>query len=168
MSRTKPVIKKIEDLDQANEALKEIALCELKLKEIDADALKKITRIKEEAERIGKDDRETIAALGNALAVFGEYEKTDLFKKKRTLSLTFGDIGFRKSSKISVKKTTIDLLKKFKFNEAIRTKETIDKDELKKWPKEKLTQVGAKLKEEDTFFYETKKDKLNEEMVRTA
>lgn len=166
--RQKPKAVKIESLEQANEALREIALNEIRLRQIDARANEEIAKVKSEAEKEGKESRERIAILGNALAIYAEYEKDDLFSKKKTVALTFGDFGFRKSTKVSIKKITLDLLKKLGYADAIRTKETVNKDELKKWPKEKLTQVGAKLAEEDVFFYETNKEKVNEDILRSA
>ena len=166
MTRTRLTIKKIETLDEADEALKEIKIRELTLEKIKNETEQAIQKIREDAAKKAKPYQNEIAAIENALALFGDYNKDELFSKKKSITLNFGNIGFRKSTKVSTKKTTLELLKKFGLKTAIRTKETIDKDELKKWDKEKLAQVGAKLKEDDIFYYET--NELMNDMVQSA
>ena len=78
--------------------------------------------------------------------------------------LSFGKTGYRLSTKVIIKKVanTISALKKLGMTDCITTKESVNKDMLRTYPEEKLFEVGASLKKEDTFWYETDRDKLKD------
>jgi len=157
----------IKNLDEANLALAEIGRLQLKLEAIDGKASEKIGKIKEDAAKAGEDARKRIAELDSALALFAEYNKTDLFREKKTINLSYGNIGFRLSTKVSVKKTTLELLKKL-FPQGLRIKEEIDKEELKTWDDSQLAQVDAAKVEQDTFFYEVNREEVNKDLMKAG
>lgn len=157
----------IKNLDEANAALAEIGKLQLALEAIDGKASERIGKIKEGAAKAGEDARNRIQELDAALALFAEYNKTDLFRDKKTINLSYGNIGFRLSTKVSVKKTTLDLLKKL-FPQGLRIKEEIDKEELKNWGDSQLAQVDAAKVEQDTFFYEVNREEVNKDLMKAG
>ena len=92
------------------------------------------------------------------MAIYSEYNKEELFKDKKTIELTFGQFGFRQSTSISVKKNTLDLLKEHGFREAIKVKESVNKDILRDWSDERLALVNAKRVVKDSFWVEVKEN----------
>jgi phage host-nuclease inhibitor protein Gam len=75
-----------------------------------------------------------------------------LFKDKKTVQLSFGNFGYRKSTSISVKKTTLELLKKLGLDRYIRVKEEPDKEAMADMDDEALAQADAVRKVKDDFF----------------
>lgn len=155
----------IKNLDEVNLALAEIGNLQLKLEAIDGKASEKIGKIKEAAAKEGEAARERITALDSALALYAEYNKTELFKERKTLALSYGNIGFRLSTKVSTKKTTLELLKKLFPGKGVRIKEELDKEELKTWEDPDLAQVDAAKVEQDTFFYEVNREEINKALL---
>lgn len=108
MARLKPKQTKINSLSEADHILKEIGIAEMELEAIDSQAQKEIGEIKENAVKQGEPLRKKIAELSSLLGVYAEYNKEDFFKDKKTIELTFGIFGYRKSTSISVKKQLLN------------------------------------------------------------
>ena len=122
MARLKPQVGKIDTLDQANLVLKEIGLLEKELEAIDAEAHKQIAEIKADAAKKGEGIRKRIADDSALLSAYAGYNKAELFKDKKSVQLSFGVFGYRKSTSISVKKTTLQLLRKLGLTKCILVK----------------------------------------------
>lgn len=157
--------RQIKNLDEANLALAEIGSCRIKLEAIDGTASEQIGRIKEQAAKEGEESRSRIQALESALALYAEYNKAELFRDKKTVSLSYGNIGYRLSTKVHVKRSTVELLKKLFGGKGLRIKEEVDKDELKSWDEADLVQVDAAKTEQDTFFYEVNREEVNKNLL---
>lgn len=155
----------IKDLDDANKALSQIAEYQIRLESIDGNAAQEIGKLKERAAKEGEPFRQKIADLENALALYAEYNKQELFADKKTISLSWGDMGFRESTKVSVKKTTLELLKKLFAGRAVRVQEAVDKNELAKFQDEELAQVDAAKVTQDAFWYEVNRDEVNKSLM---
>ncbi len=171
MSKTRTRIEstiQIKTLDDANMALAEIGTVTLQLEVIDGKATKHIGAIKEKAARDGETGRNRIKELENALHLFAEYNKLELFRDAKTQQLAYGNFGFRKSTTVSVKKVTLDLLKKLFGGKGVRTKEEVDKEILKDFSDEELAQVDAAKVEKDTFFYEVNREEVNKNMLKAG
>jgi phage host-nuclease inhibitor protein Gam len=123
MARLKPSVKKIETIEEANLVFKEIGLLESELEAIDIEAHKAIAEIKSRAAEDGAGKRKRVAELSGLLGAFAEYNKEGLFRDKKSVQLSFGVFGYRKSTSISVKKTTLELLRKLGLERYIRVKE---------------------------------------------
>ena len=93
--------------------------------------------------------------------------KASFLNLLKTINLSYGNIGFRLSTKVSVKKTTLELLKKL-FPQGLRIKEEIDKEELKTWDDSQLAQVDAAKVEQDTFFYEVNREEVNKDLMKAG
>ena len=161
---------KIKDLKQADHVLYDIAGIQSELEKIDTDADKEIAEIKEKASIAGEGLRNRLVQLEQALLLYAEYHKEDLFAEKRSVGLSFGKLSFHHSTRISIKgrpeqKSTLFLLKKLFKGKAVRLKEEVNKDELKDWPAEKLAQINAKREEQDNFGYETDRQAVNEGLL---
>jgi phage host-nuclease inhibitor protein Gam len=166
MARLKPNVKKIESLEDANLTLKEIGLLERELEAIDSDAHKQIAEIKTAAVKAGKPLIKRIADLSALLGAYAEYNRAELFRDKKTVQLSFGIFGYRKSTSISVKKTTIGLLKKLGLEKYIRVKEEADKEAMAALDDETLTQADAVRKVKDDFFCEADKEEINKDLLK--
>ncbi len=184
MSRQKPKAV-IENLDDANDALYDIALCQLELQKIDTKASERVAAAQKEAELEGRVYRADIDKNEALILAFAEKKKGELFAesgkankdKKRAQKLTFGKFGYQKSTSIEIKdeKEVIKLIeiKKKKLavtlglNAAIKREPKIQKKELQKFNDETLKQFGITRKSDDTFFYETDIDAVNLDLQKS-
>ncbi len=161
MARTKIADEMVlKDWNDVDITLKEIAENELELEKIATEMNEKVHDIKLEAEMKAKVHKDNIDRLGMYVKNFMDANKTEL--KGKTKVLTFGKTGFRLSTKVVIKKVanTLSALKKLNMLDCITVKESVNKEILKTYPEEKLFEVGASLQKEDTFWYETDRDKL--------
>lgn len=166
MARTRiieaPAFKSWEDV---NGALREIALEEIALADIDGEMNQQIIGIKKVAEQDAKPHNDRIARLAKDINEFVSEHRDDLGKRK-TKTLTFGECGFRQSTTITVPAAkdklaeVIRRLRARKMTDCIAVKETVNKDILRQHGEEKVVAVGATWKQKDVFWYEAARDKL--------
>ncbi len=181
---------KIESLDDVNMALKDIGLAQKELDAIDAKANAEIAKIKEKALKDGESLRTKITESASKIQSYAEYNKDELFKDAKSLELSFGKIGYRKSTKISVKKTTLEMLKRLldgrktelekaeseekrnaitvlitKIQSCIRVKEEPDKESLGLMDDAFLQTVGASRKITNDFFCEANIEEVNKDLL---
>lgn len=166
--RIKPQVGKIQSLEDVNIALRDIGLAEKELEAIDTAAHKKIAEIKTEAAKKGEELRNRIAEISAKVQAYAEYNREDLFKERKSIELSFGIIGFRKTTKISVKKTTLELLKKLSLTKCVRIKEEPNKEAMAELDDETLLQVDAVRKVTDDFFCQTNTEEVNKDLLRSA
>ncbi len=173
-NRKKPAksssLSKIKDLSQADLCLRKIGAIQKQLDEIDNETSAQIAKIKDEAAKSGKHLRKALLDLEQCLLSYAEYNKDDLFTNKRSVKLVYGRLAFHRSTKIYIKKqpeekSTLYLLKALFNGEGIRIKEEVNKDELKEWPMNKLSQVNAKRQEHDNFSYDLDHEAVNEALL---
>ncbi|MBQ7619008.1 MAG: host-nuclease inhibitor Gam family protein [Treponema sp.] len=167
-TRYKPSMAKLESLDDVNLALRDIGLAEKELEAIDNEANKRIAEIKTETAKEGEKLRSRIQDLSAKIAAFAEYNKAELFKDNKSVELSFGKFGWRKTTKISVKKTTLELLKKMKLFQYIRCKEEPDKNAMTELTDDALLQVDACRKITDDFFCEADTEEVNKDLLKSA
>nr|DAU19706.1 MAG TPA: hypothetical protein [Caudoviricetes sp.] len=166
--RIKPQVGKLESLDDVNLALRDIGLKEKELDAIDSKAAKEIAEIKTKAAKDGEELRKEIAETAGKIQAFAEYNKAELFKDKKSVDLSFGKIGYRQSTKISVKKTTLELLKKLGFKSCVRIKEECDKDAMGNLSDDDLKSVDAARKVSNDFFCEANMEEVNKDLLKQA
>lgn len=155
----------ITDRVEAQAALREIAGLDRELSKIEADMNETIDQAKANAATDAADFEARRKELVNGLAYFAEVNKGALFKKKRSLKLKFGVIGFRMSAAIKgLPKNTLAMVlekvKSYGFTDAVRLKEELNKDVMRAWTKEKLATVGAQLVVKDEFYIEINQEEL--------
>jgi phage host-nuclease inhibitor protein Gam len=168
MARYKPTPEKLETLEDVNSALRELGLLEREIETIDAGAQKQIGDIKAAAAKQGEPLRKKIAELSAKIGAFAEYNKADLFKDRKSVDLTFGVFGFRKSTSISVKKTTVALLEKLLLDKYVRVEKQPDKEAMKEMDDDSLAQVDAVRKVKDDFFCEPNREEVNKDLLKQA
>lgn len=163
MARKKVKETYLKDWEAVNFTLKEIAEHEQTLQRLEADMNARIDEIKL-AESFEADPHiKSIKILEKRVKEFVLEHKEDLGNKK-TRELTFGNTGFRKSTKLVIKDTAGTILKLIanKMNDCVNVKKTINKENLRKYSDERIAAAGAEIKVEDVFWYETKQEKLSE------
>lgn len=156
----------VRDLTQANAALGEIAQLKRNIEIIETDMNDSIDRIKRAADAFAAPRRARLEALANGLSAFAEFNKNSLFAKKRGVELSFGTLGFRRSSEIKPKgrgtwAQVLNKIKELGASEAIRIREDVNRDTLRAWPEERLEILGVTRVDKDLFWYELKTETLN-------
>lgn len=101
------------------------------------------------------------ANLERQLKEFGESRRID-FAEVRNRELTFGSIGFRRSTSVVIKKVgdTLQALIDLGLTQCVRTKQEPDKDAMRELSSETLASCGAALKVVDAFGYEIKREQI--------
>lgn len=193
MARYKSDNGKIESLEEVDLTLKEIGIAEQQLAAIDAKCNEAIAKLKEKALKDGESLRNSINAKVEKIQSFAEYNKNELFKDAKSIELNFGKIGYRKSTKISVKKTTLELLKKIlagkklliqetqeeekknllvematRIEACIRVKEEVNKEALGLMDDSFLPEVGACRKVTNDFFCEATPEEVNKDLLKAG
>lgn len=155
-----PALKSWEEVDNT---LKQIREAEIELSKIAADAERCMIDIRQHAEEAAQPYKDQIKRMELQLKEFSVTNKGDLTGKTKELS--FGRVGFRMSTKLVLPKaieTVITQLRKNGMGDCIITKESVNKEILKNYDEKTILAVGGSLKKEDTFWYETKQEKIAE------
>lgn len=164
--RVKPVVNMVpvKTIEEADKSLKEIALRKIELKRIDADAQEAIDLIKEEAAKKAEKFKKEIKEYEEGVIAFAQTNQDELFKKKKTVTLTFGEFGFRQSTKIQIRshEATVTKLKEIGKTNAIVIEEKANKNILATFKDEELEEVHCKRKVEDNFWYEIDEESITE------
>lgn len=155
-----PALKSWEEVDNT---LKQIREAEIELGRIAADAERCMIDIRQQAEESAQPYKDKIKQMELQLKEFTITNKADL--KGKTMELAFGRVGFRMSTRLVLPKaleTVIRQLRKNGMGDCIITKESVNKEILKTYDETTILSVGASLKKEDTFWYETRQEKIAE------
>jgi len=145
------------DLDQVDQALYEVAQLKARIKAAEAAAEERINAVKAAAAETAAPHLARIGELERAILTFAESHRDTVFAKgRKSVELQFGSLGYRKSTKISVRKSTLDKLKELGFEDGIRRTEAVNKEALQDWPDDRLTLVDARRQVDDLFWYEVK------------
>lgn len=166
LKRKKPLnVFPVKSVGDVNEALSNIAMHQRELIAIETKMNSDIDKIKANSTVMAVKHEKKLQGLENGIQAFSEYNKEDLFQKKKSIDLSFGTIGFRKASKLKpVAKNTwarvLEILKEKGFKSAVRVKENPNKEILGEWSDEKLATVNVKRHTTDQFWYEVKEEEL--------
>lgn len=158
----------IKTVADAEQALGEIGSLLNEIDKIDQKGTEKISAIKAKMAKDGADFRNRIKSIESNLALYAKYNKADLFKDKKSVDTAYGSFGFRKSTKVRVKKTTLELLKKLYPGHGIRIKEEPDKDQLKDWRDDDLAAIDAAKTTKDEFGYEVNREEVNKQLLKQS
>ncbi|MGN1144894.1 MAG: host-nuclease inhibitor Gam family protein [Acetatifactor sp.] len=143
--------------NEVDEALKVIAEAQNEISIVESTMNMQIDAIKSVSDEKIKGYRDEIKKQELLIKEFTTGSKDELDGKSK--ELTFGKVGFRKSTKVVLPKAlerVIASLKKNGMEDCVVLKETVNKDMLKTYPEKDILKVGASLKVEDAFWYETK------------
>lgn len=161
---TVPVLKTWEDV---NDALRQIALEEIAIDEIEGDMNKQILGMKKVAEQQKKPHNDRIGKLAADIKAYVDSHRDELGQRK-TVSLTFGECGYRQSTSVQVPTARDKLaeiirrLRARKMEDCITVKESVNKDALRQYGEEAVLEVGAKWVQKDGFWYEAAREKLEQ------
>ena len=141
----------------ADQMVRKIGNLQTKIVKQSTRAAEKIDNIKDFLASDIKPWQDEIKQLRDSLEAFAVNNKKD-FGKNRSRKLNFGMVGWRLSSSITIKKVTVELIKKVfsraKAKSLMIIKESADKNALAKLKDEKLASVKARRKVTDDFFVE--------------
>ncbi|MCG8642488.1 MAG: host-nuclease inhibitor Gam family protein [Desulfobacterales bacterium] len=166
MPRRKPMnVYPVKTLEEANDVMEKLAALK---RLIDAEEMvmnDEIDAIKARTMAAVSERQKELESYENGLQAFSEQNKSRLFKTSRSIDLNFGQMGFRRATRLAtLSKTTwkrvVELLGENGFRSAVRIKRSANKDVLSEWPDEKLERVGVRRKQTDTFWYEIKEERL--------
>lgn len=163
MARKKVTEAVIGSWDEVNEALKVIGDAQDEIAAIEAEMNSLITEIKAEAKEKIKPYESAIKMKELMIQQYTSEHREEL--KGKSYKLAFGTVGFRLSTKLILPKDLKTVIKNLQMNgmmDCLTTKVTVNKDILKTYAEKEILNVGASLKKEDTFWYETEKDTVQD------
>lgn len=141
--------------EDVNASLKAIAQANNELQVINSSMNMQIDALKEASDKMALPYKDEIKKQELMIKEFVQANRADMKGKSR--KMTFGTVGFRMSTKLSLPKElkkVIAALRKFGMTDCIVSKETVNKDILKTYDEKDILKVGGSLKKEDTFYYE--------------
>ncbi len=166
MARRKPDnLYLVRDLEDVDRVLAELGTLKRSLTRIQDGMNERIDKLKAEAEAECSPLLDRRSALENGLLAFAEFHKAEICDDRRSQELLYGEIGFRRSSEIKPKprqtwKTILGRVKELNLLDALRVREDVDREALRRWPEHQLDLVGAQRVEKDSFWYELREAEL--------
>lgn len=153
--------------EDVNDALRQIAEAQIALGEIQSDMQKQILGAQKVAEEQSKPLNDNVAKLEREIKSFVTDHRDEMGKTKSVV-LTFGEVGFRLSTSVSLPRAKEKLeeiirrLKSRQMTDCIVVEEKVSKEALKKYGEDTVNAVGATWKQSDVFGYEVNIAKLEQ------
>ena len=153
--------------EDVNDALRQIAEAQIALGEIQSDMQKQILGAQKVAEEQSKPLNDNVAKLEREIKSFVTDHRDEMGKTKSGV-LTFGEVGFRLSTSVSLPRAKEKLeeiirrLKSRQMTDCIVVEEKVSKEALKKYGEDTVNAVGATWKQSDVFGYEVNIAKLEQ------
>lgn len=153
--------------EDVNDALRQIAEGQIALGEIQSDMQKQILGAQKVAEEQSKPLNDNVAKLEREIKSFVTDHRDEMGKTK-SMVLTFGEVGFRLSTSVSLPRAKEKLeeiirrLKSRQMTDCIVVEEKVSKEALKKYGEDTVNAVGATWKQSDVFGYEVNIAKLEQ------
>lgn len=153
--------------EDVNDALRQIAEAQIALGEIQSDMQKQILGAQKVAEAQSKPLNDNVAKLEREIKSFVTDHRDEMGKTK-SMVLTFGEVGFRLSTSVSLPRAKEKLeeiirrLKSRQMTDCIVVEEKVSKEALKKYGEDTVNAVGATWKQSDVFGYEVNIAKLEQ------
>ena len=144
-----------------------IAEAQIALGEIQSDMQKQILGAQKVAEEQSKPLNDNVAKLEREIKSFVTDHRDEMGKTK-SMVLTFGEVGFRLSTSVSLPRAKEKLeeiirrLKSRQMTDCIVVEEKVSKEALKKYGEDTVNAVGATWKQQDVFGYELDFAKLEQ------
>lgn len=153
--------------EDVNDALRQIAEAQIALGEIQSDMQKQILGAQKVAEEQSKPLNDNVAKLEREIKSFVTDHRDEMGKTKSVV-LTFGEVGFRLSTSVSLPRAKEKLeeiirrLKSRQMTDCIVVEEKVSKEALKKYGEDTVNAVGATWKQSGVFGYEVNIAKLEQ------
>lgn len=156
----------LQSWDEVDANLAEIAKADRELTIIEGAANEQIEEIRKAIKEHSQPVLDKKGALELQIKEYCEANRVE-FAKVKTKALTFGEVGFRLSTRIVIKRIaeTLQALKDLSLTQCIRIKEEPDKEAMKALTDELLAEVGAGRKVDNTFGYTLNLERINGEAV---
>lgn len=160
------IIKVYENWAEVDHALMEAAVALREIEKIEHEMETAIEKAKQMAAQKAQKHKDRLKEIEQGLVLFAEDNRNE-FAEKKTKELNFGNIGYRKSTKLVLprgKAKLEEIIAKIKergmWDCIIEKEEKIDKDVLKSYSEEEIKAVGAWLDVQDKFWYEPKREEV--------
>ena len=150
--------------EDVNDALRQIAEAQIALGEIQSDMQKQILGAQKVAEEQSKPLNDNVAKLEREIKSFVTDHRDEMGKTK-SMVLTFGEVGFRLSTSVSLPRAKEEIIRRLKsrqMTDCIVVEEKVSKEALKKYGEDTVNAVGATWKQSDVFGYEVNIAKLEQ------
>lgn len=149
--------------EEVDTCLQEIGRIDRELHLLEAMQNEMIDKVKFETKESAEPLQNKKTGLELAIKDYCEANRAE-FAKVKTKQLTFGTVGFRLTTRITIKKVaeTLQALKDLVLTQCIRIKEEPDKEAMKNLSDETLAEVGAARRTENVFGYEINQEKIRE------
>lgn len=143
----------LEDVDRALLKLGEL---QRDIELVNADLTQRVEECKRSAATQAAPLQQEATAIEAALKTWGK-ENRGAFKVERSRELTHGVVGYRRTTKLSVAKNAVDLLRAAGRTDLVieTVKAGPDRERLKALPAAVLAAFGCKLKTTDAFYFAT-------------
>ena len=157
----------LQSWEDVNDALRQIPEAHIALGEIQSDMQKQILGAQKVAEEQSKPLNDNVAKLEREIKSFVTDHRDEMGKTK-SMVLTFGEVGFRLSTSVSLPRAKEKLeeiirrLKSRQMTDCIVVEEKVSKEALKKYGEDTVNAVGATWKQSDVFGYEVNIAKLEQ------
>ncbi len=170
MARRKPKqqLPALNNWDEVDLAIKKIAEHERAVEAIVSDMNAAIDAAKAKAKIASDPENAQIAAVSRQIEDFAEAHRAEL-KGKKSLRLVFGQIGWRKSTSVTLPKDEesysklVELLRRVGWHDCvIQPPPTISKDMIKAHDFAEAMKLGIAVKIKDDFWVETEREDLPE------
>ncbi len=165
MARVKPNPFIVENKEQAEGALAELAQIKRKITMIELEQQEQIDLAKAKANQKAQSLLARAKEIESGVTVYAKMNKAQLFEKAKSLDLGFGIIGFRASTAIEqmrgvTAEMSIEKMHEFAFDDGIKLTKKLNKEAMGGWTAEKLETVGLVRKLKDTFYIEIKEENV--------
>lgn len=149
----------LQSWNEADDALREIGDVSRVIAKREAEATEKIENIKARLQMETAEHNARKTALVHDLEAFALLHRDEIKEEtggNKSIELAHGKLGFRKSTKLTVKKVAavIAMLKARKLLKFIRTTETVNKEAMRDLSDDELRKFGVSREIEDTFWCE--------------
>jgi phage host-nuclease inhibitor protein Gam len=163
MARVKATDDRLNSWDDVDRIFRLICEAELAIEEQQTEMRRAIDEAKERAVRMTSPIRTSIDTLAGQIKAFVNEERDNM--EGKTKFLTFGTVGFRKSTEIGFARgfkseDVIAKLRELGFGDCVSVTEKVNRDVLRTKPDKVLEAVGAVKRVKDDFWYESNKEKL--------
>ena len=152
--------------EEIDSSLKKLGELQIQKTNLDNELTEKVNELKLKYTSQSSLIQTEIKQIEKEISRFCEQNK-DTFLNKRNKKLNFGLISYRLSEKVVCSSigAAIKALKQLNYDWCIRTKEELDKDEVKKLDSNILTRIGVQIVKEDKLTIEPNTVKIAATMI---
>ena len=156
----------LKNWEEIDSSLKKLGELQIQKTNLDNELTEKVNELKLKYTSQSSLIQTEIKQIEKEISRFCEQNK-DTFLNKRNKKLNFGLISYRLSEKVVCSSigAAIKALKQLNYDWCIRTKEELDKDEVKKLDSNILTRIGVQIVKEDKLTIEPNTVKIAATMI---